>query len=749
MSPRISLLPLCLLTSATAVSWTNADFIAADPACGPCEVVGITSVSLPLTNVTYQVAKLFHRDTQQIDSVGLTPAKATVVDLTAQVAEQTKSRQLYGVFSQDTFNYLTGLPGAQVVTAYVWGRVPRPALLRASLISDAGAQWIRSNLITSVSASDSAVAARVTSIGGLVVQNVTPGIPLQVVSGPAAKILQLGPYYHDISDISVAGSSNTFPGFSSNNWITDTVAAPVAVAHGGPIQSIATILESDMPTAQVCGQLWGQDAHPICGGGYCSQFSNAANVPTCAGVGQLVADTGAHSHAVAGVIANQWNVGMGAGTTLIDWGNFGTDPAGGTDQEMNQGEALWYFYGQQQSLGFIPMSTNYSYSYNSCGHQFATNVDDQIHDWTAKNFGFGHLFVASAGNTDDHCGLSYSHRTMPNNCRTGISCDLECYVQNEPLNGLTVGATDGLLPRANDRVCQESVNNTFTSSWQNPKSIHNDRELPELSAPGLGVDTAGVASGACPGNTCISGTSFAAPAVTGAAMLIAEHTAPTSGVNWPETLRSILMATADHNLSFQNPPLAFDTINDFNAGVGEINAQAAVGLAAPGNYANAGDKKNGGFWYFNSTSLPPGAPQGNWTNNFYRDGMTPNGQQKNYYFVLSGTSCPQGQRVRGVLAFDSSVAGLPTDATMNSVDQLDADLDLLVFDAPTLDANTNGNKLGQSTSQDNSYEVVDIACPVPAKDMYFEIYNKQAYGTDTNIGLAVYVYTSDCVGQGC
>jgi hypothetical protein len=88
-----------------------------------------------------------------------------------------------------------------------------------------------------------------------------------------------------------------------------------------------------------------------------------------------------------------------------------------------------------------------------------------------------------------------------------------------------------------------------TSAWINPASSVGDREKPELAAPGTNVTTT---SGSSPWifTPAISGarygTSLAAPHVTGVSALMMHRNSSLS--IWPEAVKSVLMATAVHNV---------------------------------------------------------------------------------------------------------------------------------------------------------------------------------------------------------
>ncbi|MFO0983277.1 MAG: S8 family serine peptidase [Planctomycetota bacterium] len=107
-----------------------------------------------------------------------------------------------------------------------------------------------------------------------------------------------------------------------------------------------------------------------------------------------------------------------------------------------------------------------------------------------------------------------------------------------------------------------------SSSWRDPSSVFMDREKPELAAPGSNITMTSIAYPWV--SYTDSGTSFAAPAVTGtvAAMLSQNVNLP----GWPEAVKAILMATALHNVEGSARLSEKD-------GAGALDAYAAVRCA--------------------------------------------------------------------------------------------------------------------------------------------------------------------------
>jgi hypothetical protein len=129
------------------------------------------------------------------------------------------------------------------------------------------------------------------------------------------------------------------------------------------------------------------------------------------------------------------------------------------------------------------------------------------------------------------------------------------------------------------------------SSYKNPTTPHGDREKPEVAAPGSSINST-ITSTPWTGNIG-SGTSYAAPMVTGSAGLLIQRK-PLLAI-WPETLKAILMATAknnvDTNFSFPFTPgvdtkdgaggIAIDRADDIAHGVNGNSGSQPYNCAAP------------------------------------------------------------------------------------------------------------------------------------------------------------------------
>ncbi|MEM9552803.1 MAG: S8 family serine peptidase [Acidobacteriota bacterium] len=82
------------------------------------------------------------------------------------------------------------------------------------------------------------------------------------------------------------------------------------------------------------------------------------------------------------------------------------------------------------------------------------------------------------------------------------------------------------------------------SSFVDPNSRHDDREKPEVAAPGTTINST---TNASPWTGAVgSGTSYAAPVVTGGAGLLFDRHGALRW--WPEAVKAIFMVTATHNV---------------------------------------------------------------------------------------------------------------------------------------------------------------------------------------------------------
>lgn len=188
------------------------------------------------------------------------------------------------------------------------------------------------------------------------------------------------------------------------------------------------------------------------------------------------------------------------------------------------------------------------------------------------------------------------------------------------------------------------------SAYLDPISPSNDREEPDIVAPGHNImttNTGGTFSNA-------SGTSFAAPHVTGGGGLL-NHRRPTLS-NKAEEVRAIMMASARHNIEGASR-------------LSERDGAGAIMLAAADTV-----ELNGQSMFL----VTPGGSQG--------------------FPITISFSASAGQRVRVVIAWAHKSPGGDT------LTRPTTDLDLRVY-SPT------NVPVGGSMSFDNSYEIVEFTAP--------------------------------------
>ena len=110
------------------------------------------------------------------------------------------------------------------------------------------------------------------------------------------------------------------------------------------------------------------------------------------------------------------------------------------------------------------------------------------------------------------------------------------------------------------------------SSYVDPTSEHGDREKPEVSAPGSFITTTSISSPWI--NFTNSGTSFAAPMVTGVVAQLMERN--TTLQAWPEAVKAILIASATNNIEGNSRLSDKDGAGGINANLADIAARRAT-----------------------------------------------------------------------------------------------------------------------------------------------------------------------------
>jgi subtilisin family serine protease len=277
-------------------------------------------------------------------------------------------------------------------------------------------------------------------------------------------------------------------------------------------------------------------------------------------------------------------------------------------------------------------------------------------NWGARaiNLSFGGNISSSPGSFE-----RFYDKIVQDNWRTVVVAAGNSGLGNRVLNPsqaynvITVGAF-------NDRGWPWAMAG-FSSSG-NPVSQFGDREKPEVAAPGVGIVTTIGNTSTGTGLTSasgVSGTSFAAPMVAGAAALVMRRH-PWLQV-WPESVKAIFMATATTNLEGAARLSAHD-------GAGGINADFADRVAGHGN----------GTWGGSSYSC-----------------ASP------FLWTASTVNVQAGRRVRVAMAWDAN----PSAANTNYSNRPGSDLDMQIL-AP------NNAVVASSLSWDNTFEIVDFVAPM-------------------------------------
>lgn len=293
---------------------------------------------------------------------------------------------------------------------------------------------------------------------------------------------------------------------------------------------------------------------------------------------------------------------------------------------------------------------NYSFGEDATDPYFKGS--DRYVDYVIRNRGV--TIVKSAGNSPS-----------TNNPGTCFSPNFWVTSPGKGYNVLTVGAYNDVntVPNTDDVM-------HATSCWGNPASPHGDRQKPEVVAPGYLIYTTTTGSPTSFRNE--TGTSFAAPHVTGCVALLMQYNTALQG--WPEAVRAVLMASALTNIEGDKRLSEQD-------GAGGIECAYAHDILR----ATGGGEQH----------MPVGA------GNLPMD------------FTFSTAA---GRTVRAVIAWDSTTAAPVSSTTPPASDPvLNADIDLQIF--------YNGTLVTGSYSYDNSYEIVEFTAP------YTGTYTARVYAT--------------------
>ena len=239
------------------------------------------------------------------------------------------------------------------------------------------------------------------------------------------------------------------------------------------------------------------------------------------------------------------------------------------------------------------------------------------------------------------------------------------YVNHKGFNVFTVGNHNDTATAIDD-----------TSVFRNPDTtLHNDRELPNISANGTVVSANGQSQ---------TGTSFAAPAVAGTAALLIQANGLLKG--WPESTRAILLASAGRRANGLTWFSDIQNVRDVSDGSGALHSENARTIAmvkvGQDNFSN-----------------PEPRGWGNATLKIADTDSTTTFYNHSWYMRAPRSGVGAASRkFKVALAWDSTARLIPSSAD----NQVTVDLDLLVYDT------TTGLPVGFSSSYDNSQEIVDF-----------------------------------------
>jgi len=351
-----------------------------------------------------------------------------------------------------------------------------------------------------------------------------------------------------------------------------------------------------------------------------------------------------HATAVAGIIRSLGGFVRGIVPAASLW--IGGSCSGNAAQLKNRTNAA-------ADWGATVFNNSWGYT-SSCA--FVSDMNKFFDDMVANRARSVVFAAGNRGNNSDHCVISPALA----------------------YNVIAVGASD-------DKNTTDWADDTMGgySSYSNPSTTHNDREEPDVTAPGTNFQST---TNASPWTGDVgSGTSYAAPIVTGVIAQLMERSFPLT--IHPAAVRAVLMATAAHNIEG-------DARLSDRDGAGEIVADWADDLVqgVNGQYV--------------ATTFGPNSPG---TSEY-------------------GVSLTAGRPTRVVLTWDVD----PNYSSYSS--EPSGDLDLQVINAA-------GQVVSQSTSFDNNYEIVYFT---PATGGQYKLrVIRVRWDTTTTRGLGWAVYQGD------
>jgi len=292
--------------------------------------------------------------------------------------------------------------------------------------------------------------------------------------------------------------------------------------------------------------------------------------------------------------------------------------------------------------------------------------NNRVVDYTDKEIdtyvrNYGKFMVKSAGNRAAGSGCYYTDGNVTN---PGLG-----------YNVMTVGNFD----HKRTATWTDDTMKDTCSSFRDPKSKKGDREKPEVAAPGTNVKSTLNKTSSPWIGTAGSGTSYAAPVVSGLAADLMQKQTGLKG--WPEAVKAVIMASARNTVKQSYSGANGKGLHmSERAGAGGVDFEAAYNIAA--KTRGTWKKKTVYYSTFSASSTSSAfAPEA--TNKYF------------YYNVY----WKKGKKVRVALAWDTN----PAKTKYNSTSQPSSDLDLRVFKGTS--------KKAHSSSYDNTFEVLQFTTP--------------------------------------
>lgn len=591
------------------------------------QILKSSTVELPLTGRKVQVAKVLNTDNGQAFTASIDEQGREVEFSTLKSEEQRAYRARYGKHHPKLQNKLESVSGNQKIKVAFWvnpaedleAKDPRDG--RTDLTREEVDALLarRMDQVKAATSRATEGLSRALEGAGHAVDRRGEGAPMVFATLPAGLVKQ----YSDRADVEVAYLAQDEEYKDHMNVAGPSIKADKLWDLGitGTGARIAIIEDSRVDFNNSC--------------------LSANNLGTRVPNDPEVDD---HATACAGIAASTHNnfrgIAPGAGiysSNIVSYANF-ANIAAATDAAAQNADV-----------------SNNSWGLNGCGGDGTVNVWGRHADYVVRYI--WDTVTASAGN-DGNC------------------------LQNGYVNSVGSGFNTIAVGNYDDAGTVDFSDNTMwsTSSWRDPLSLHNDREKPEVAAPGANIKTTIMAPNFdCNIDEIGSGTSFSAPAVAGLAADLMQ--ARSSLRVYPESVKALILAGATDNVEGAARLSEKD-------GAGGVNALTSYTSVVNNRYT----------WRY----------------------VVPSSFDASRNITINLGWVNAGQRVKVALVWDST----PTSDYVT--DPLKADLDLIVS-GPT--------QTLYSSSWDNSYEVVDFTAAASG-NFQIKVHNYRFDGLNEYVAVA-------------